>query len=164
MFAKMSGQRVAISSSAGLDTATILKSGVRGAPDVSAFASLDNGKLAVLLWHYHDDDVPGPDASVTLVLDKLPLKKGAATLTQYRIDADHGNTYAAWLRMGSPQTPTTAQYAQLEQAGALAESGSPEKIQVSDGKVVIQLRLQRQAVSLLVLNWDPAARAGTNPQ
>jgi xylan 1,4-beta-xylosidase len=163
MFAKMSGQRVAVSSSAGLDAPTILKSGVRGAPDVSAFAGLDDGKLAVLLWHYHDDDLPGPDAVVEMDLAGLPLKSGAASLTQYRIDADHGDAYAAWLRMGMPQSPTAAQYAQLEQAGALAGSGSPEKIQVNGGRAVVHLTLPRQAVVLLVLNWDSAA-AGTNPQ
>ena len=164
MFAKMSGQRVAISSSAGLDTATILKSGVRGAPDVSALASLDKGKLAVLLWHYHDDDVPGPYASVTVAIAGLPLKKGAAELTQFRIDDDHGNAYAAWLRMGSPQPPTPTQYEELERASQLAELRSPEEIQVTDGKAVIQLKLPRQAVSLLMLNWDAAAGAGTNLQ
>ena len=164
MFAKMSGQRVAVTSSAGLDAQAILKSGVRGDPDVSALASLDKGKLAVLLWHYHDDDVPGPDAEVTVAIAGLPLKKGAAELTQFRIDDDHGNAYAAWLRMGSPQSPTPAQYAELEHAGQLAELRPPEEIQVSDGKAVIQLKLPRQAVSLLVLNWDAAAAAGTNPQ
>ena len=88
----------------------------------------------------------------TVAIAGLPLKKGAAKLTQYRIDDDHGNAYAAWLRMGSPQPPTAAQYAELEQAGPLAESGSPEKIQVNDGKAVVQLKLPRQAVSLLVLD------------
>jgi xylan 1,4-beta-xylosidase len=42
---------------------------VRGNPDVSALASLDKNKLAVLVWHYHDDDVPGPAADVDLTLD-----------------------------------------------------------------------------------------------
>jgi len=153
-----------VSSSAGLDAQAILKSGVRGDPDVSVFASIDKGKLAVLLWHYHEDDVAGPDAEVTVAIAGLPLKNGAAKLMQYRIDGGHGNAYAAWLRMGSPQSPTPAQYAELERAGQLAEAGSPEKIQVSDGKAVIQLKLPRQAVSLLVLNWDAAAEAETPPK
>jgi xylan 1,4-beta-xylosidase len=68
MFAKMSGQRLAVESSAGL---TRNDPQVRRArrPDVSALASLDKNKLAVLVWHYHDDDVPGPDAAVDLTLD-----------------------------------------------------------------------------------------------
>ena len=164
MFAKMSGQRVAVASSAGLDAATILKSGVRGDPDVSALASLDKGKLAVLVWHYHDDDVPGPDASVDSGDCRTAVEKRSGELTQYRIDDDHGNAYAAWLRMGSPQPPTPTQYEELERASQLAELRSPEEIQVTDGKAVIQLKLPRQAVSLLMLNWDAAAGAGTNLQ
>jgi xylan 1,4-beta-xylosidase len=164
MFAKMSGQRVAVTSSAGLDAQTILKSGVRGDPDVSALASLDKGKLTVLLWHYHDDDLPGPDAEVELGLAGLPLKSGTAKLTQYRIDENHGNAYAAWLRMGMPQSPTTAQYAQLEQAGTLAGSGLPGKIQVNGGRAAVHLTLPRQAVSLLVLSWDSVVEAETHPQ
>jgi xylan 1,4-beta-xylosidase len=151
MFAKMSGQRVAVESSAGLDADTIRRSGVRENPDVSALASLDKNKLAVLVWHYHDDDVPGPDASVDLALDGLPFANGMATLTQYIIDADHSNSYEAWKRMGSPMQPTPEQYAQLEKAGKLAELGTPQKIKVENGKADVNLKLPRQAVTLLVL-------------
>ena len=31
-------------------------------------------QLSVLVWHYHDDDVPGPDAEVEMLLEKLPLQ------------------------------------------------------------------------------------------
>jgi xylan 1,4-beta-xylosidase len=101
---------------------------------------------------------------VELAFAGLPLKNGAAKLTQYRIDAGHGNAYAAWLQMGSPQTPTPAQYAELEKAAQLAESGPLEKLEVNDGNAVVHFTLPRQAVSLLVLNWDPEAGAGTHPQ
>jgi len=154
LFAKMSGHRVAVFTSAGFDAPTILKSGVRGQPDVSGLASLDQKKLAVLLWHYHDDDLPGPDAAVELTLAGLPLKNGPAKLTQYRIDADHNNSYAAWLRMGSPQSPAPAQYAQLEKAGQLTESGALEKMQVKHGDAIIHLKLPRQGVLLLVLDCN----------
>ena len=151
MFGRMSGQRLAVESSAGLDAETIRLHGVRGNPDVSALASLDKNKLAILVWHYHDDDLPGPDAAIELTLDNLPVADGAATLTQYRVDADHGNSYQAWLRMGSPFPLSTEQYAQLEKAGQLGELGTPEKIQVEHGRAVIRFKLPRQAVSLLVI-------------
>src|SRR5205823_12206777 len=62
MFAKMTGRQLAVESSAGLDAKTILSKGVRESPDVSAIASIDKDRLAVLVWHYHDDDVVGADA------------------------------------------------------------------------------------------------------
>ena len=153
MFAKMSGERLATESTVGSDAKTILARGVRSDPDVSALASLDQKKLAVLVWHYHDDDVPGPGAAVELQLDHLPFARGSARLTQYRIDADHSNSYEMWKRMGSPQQPTDDQYQQLQKAGQLAELGKPEALRIKDGVAVIHLRLPRQAVSLLVVTW-----------
>ncbi|HEX3800360.1 MAG TPA: beta-xylosidase [Verrucomicrobiae bacterium] len=154
MFSKMSGQRIAVTSSAGFDAQTIRQHGIRETPDVSAFAALDTHQLTVLTWHYHDDDVAGPEAAVALKLDHLPASVTHATLTQYRIDNDHANSYTAWQRLGSPQEPTPEQYAQLEKAGKLTAIGAPEKITTQDGRATIQLKLPRQAVALLVLKWD----------
>jgi xylan 1,4-beta-xylosidase len=66
MFAKMSGQRLAVESSTGMTADLIRASNVRNNnADVSALASLDKNKLAVMVWHYHDDDLPGPAATWT---------------------------------------------------------------------------------------------------
>ena len=37
--------------------------GVRQAPDVMALAGLEDRSLSVLVWHYHDDDLPAGDAA-----------------------------------------------------------------------------------------------------
>jgi xylan 1,4-beta-xylosidase len=142
-----------VDSSSGLDAQTILKSGVRGPPDVSALASLDKNKLAVLIWHYHDDDVPGPDAQVDLALNNLPLSNGKAQMTRFIIDSNHGNAYAAWKRMGSPQPLSDKQFRKLEQAGQLAALGRPEILRAENGSVTVKLNLPRQAVALLVVDW-----------
>ena len=155
MFAKMSGQRLVVESSAGLTADTIRARNVReNNPDVSALASLDKNKLAVLVWHYYDDDVPGPDANVDLALDNLPFANGDVKLTQYRIDANHSNSYEAWLRMGSPLPLSETQFAELEKAGQLAELEPPKNLRVNDGKLDLKFPLPRQAVALLVLTWN----------
>jgi xylan 1,4-beta-xylosidase len=153
MFGKMSGQRVAATSSAGLDADIIRAKGVRGAPDVGAISCLDHNKLTVLIWHYHDDDVPGPDAAVDLDLSGIPMADGAAEMVQYRIDADHSNSYEAWKRLGSPEQIPPEIYAQLEQAGHLAELGQAQDVPTQAGKGSFKLLLPRQAVSLLVFTW-----------
>jgi xylan 1,4-beta-xylosidase len=154
MFGKMSGQRLAVTSSAGLNAEIIRTRNVRHQPDISALASLDKNQLAVLVWYYHDDDLQGPAAAIDLRLTGLPLNRGRATLTQYRIDADHSNAYAAWLRMGSPSPLSPEQYAQLEQAGKLAELGEPQTITVDQSATAIPLSLPRQGVALLVVDWQ----------
>src|SRR5262245_9115848 len=157
MFSKMSGQRLAAESDHAVSLDAILEAGVRGQPDISAFASLDKNKLCVLAWHYHDDDVPGPAANVQLALSGLPLLRGEARLQHFRIDEDHSNAFNAWKRMGSPQQPTSEQYAQLETAGQLAPLGMSETVRVNSSTATVRFKLPRQAVSLLVLEWKAAA-------
>ena len=55
--------------------------------------------------------------------------------------------------MGSPQYPTPEQYAQLENAGRLAEIGPPSAVTVRSGEARARFRLPRQGVSLLQLAW-----------
>jgi len=143
-----------VTSSAGLDVMTIRKSGVRGQPDVSAWASGDKNKIAVLVWHYHDDDLAGPDAQVDLQLSGITLPDGKAKLTHYRIDAEHSNSYEAWKKMGSPVPLTEKQSATLEQAGQLATLGKPESVEVKAGGAEVKFNLPRQGVSLLVLTGE----------
>jgi xylan 1,4-beta-xylosidase len=155
MFGKMSGQRVAVTSTGEVALDTVLTSGVRGAQsDVSAVAARDGNKLTVLAWNYHDDDVAGPDAAISLGVRNLPAEaQGKTTLVRYQIDAEHSNAYTAWKRMGSPAAPTAAQFTQLSQAGQLQTVGSPEPVTVQGGAATVSTRLPRQGVSLLVFTW-----------
>ncbi|MCI0464509.1 MAG: hypothetical protein L0Z62_46855 [Gemmataceae bacterium] len=153
MFAHLSGQRLAVDSDGAVPLDAILKNGVRDKPDVSALASLDQNKLCVLVWHYHDDDVPGPAAEVELALTGLPLPVGEVRLQHFRIDDDHSNAFRVWQRLGSPQRPTPEQYAQLEKAGQLTALAAPATVRVNEGRTTLRLTLPRQAVSLVRLEW-----------
>jgi xylan 1,4-beta-xylosidase len=157
MFARMSGERVTATSTSEVPLDAILKDGVRGNPDVAAFASYDAAKkrLCVMVWHYHDADVPGPDASVSLELAGLPPAARVARLTHHRIDQDCSNAYATWLYMGSPVAPTREQYSQLEAASALARlTEAPATVALAAGTAGMTFTLPRQGVSLLVLDCD----------
>ncbi|WP_037478658.1 GH39 family glycosyl hydrolase [Sphingomonas sp. PAMC 26617] len=153
MFAKMNGQYVpAISDhQAALDT--VMRDGVRGAADVGSIATLNGASLAVLVWHYHDDDQAGPTASVKLRLHRLPRPFSAGVvLTQYRIDPRHSNSFAAWKDMGSPLAPTDAQRAVLLKAGALASiETDPARLSKDGRDAELTFTLPRQGVSLLVM-------------
>ncbi|MCX6953662.1 MAG: beta-xylosidase [Verrucomicrobia bacterium] len=156
MMAKMSGRRIDAQSSGDPGVEAIIRSGVRDAPDVAALASFDATKrqLTVLVWHYHDDDVPGPVAAIELSLAGLPAGVTQPKLTHYRVDATHSNTYTLWQSLGSPTAPTRPQYAQLEAAAQLAQlENTPATITVEGGAATLKFPLPRQAVSLVVLNW-----------
>ncbi len=153
MFGKMGGQRIGVTSSSGFNAERIRKENVIDVPDVSAQASLEKNKLAVLVWHYHDDDLPGKSASVSLAIEGLPIADGGATLTHYRVDAEHSNAYEVWKQIGSPVTIPRDQVERLEKAGKLGELHAPLLVDVRQGTTKVQMTLPRQAVSLLVLSW-----------
>jgi xylan 1,4-beta-xylosidase len=158
MFSKMSGLRVATTSSAEVPLARILTAGVRETPDVAALASLDRTTLAVMVWHYHDDDVAGPDAAVTVALKGLPAAAAGARTTHYRIDERHSNAYAEWKRMGSPIAPNEQLYQRLLNASKLATLEEPAALTIAGGEGTLRFSLPRQGVSLIVVEWGAAAR------
>ena len=149
----MSGERVATSSSGKVPLKEIVSEGVREAPDIDAFATKAQHEAAVMLWNYDDEDVPAPDAGVQVTITGIPAGVKRVLLEYYRIDETHSNSYTVWKAMGSPQSPTPAQYAQLKAAGQLELLTSPDWLDVSDGKVTIPTSLPRQSLSLLHLKW-----------
>ncbi|MCA9130187.1 MAG: hypothetical protein KDB22_24030 [Planctomycetales bacterium] len=151
MMSQMQGQRITAVSSHAVALEDILRDGVRDAPDVAALASSNEGKIAVLIWHYHDDDLPGENANVELQVSGLPSGAEIMSITHYRVDSFHSNAYDMWRRMGSPVAPNRSQYAQLEAASQLARYGSIQQLAISGGSVQLSFELPRQAVSLLVL-------------
>ena len=158
MFGQMGGRRLAVESTGDAGVDAVREKGVRGKPDMHALASLQDGKLCVLTWNYHDDDVPGPTAAVELSLSGLPVTKGPVLLHHYRIDERHSNAFTAWKRLGSPQKPTAEQVAELQESAQLALLTSPEWLRTEDGKLTLRLRLPRQAVSLLVFSWEAKSK------
>jgi xylan 1,4-beta-xylosidase len=133
MFSLMGSERLPVVSSGAVSLDAMLKDGVRGAADVSALASIEGNEVCVLVWHYHDDDVPGPDALVTIDVGGLPVERGTALLHRYRVDREHGNAFEAWMRMGSPREPTAEQVLELERESQLGLVESPRKARVEGG-------------------------------
>jgi xylan 1,4-beta-xylosidase len=149
----MSGERVRTSSTGRVPLSDILSSGVRKTDDVDALATKGNHEAAVMLWDYHDEDVPAAGAEVQVTIAGIPAGVERVLLEHYRIDETHSNSYHVWKAMGSPQTPTEAQYLRLKEAGQLELLTSPNWLEVKDGKVTIGTSLPRQATSLMHLKW-----------
>jgi xylan 1,4-beta-xylosidase len=151
MLGQMRGDRLRVESTGARPLEAVRDRSVREAADVSALASRDEKSVAVLVWNYHDDDLPGPAAAVDLTIDGLP--DGALTLSHERIDADHSNAYEAWKRLGSPQPPSPQQYRTLESAGRLQPLDPPRRIRAVNGQARVSFTLPRQGVSLVRVSW-----------
>ncbi|WP_462221035.1 GH39 family glycosyl hydrolase [Ferruginibacter sp.] len=152
MFGKMKGKRVAVTGNQMYDLKTMVDSSVRrNYNDVGGLAAKEKKSATIMVWNYHDDDVMKPALPVAVSIDGLTVK--TVTLTQYRIDDKHSNSYEVWKKMGSPQNPTATQIAALEKAGQLQTIGKPEKLKVINGKLAVNISLPQQAVSLLKIDW-----------
>jgi xylan 1,4-beta-xylosidase len=151
MLGMMTGNRAAVENAdaAGLDD--MLRGGVKQKPDIHAMASIDAHSAAVLISNYHDSAKPGPAAAIDLVVSGLP--RGRLQLQHFRVDERHSNSFEAWKKMGSPQQPDAAQYADLESAGQLQTLESPRWIVAGDGSVHLTFDLPLHSVSLIRLTW-----------
>jgi xylan 1,4-beta-xylosidase len=151
MFAKLGPDQLAATSDAELPLDEIMAHGVRGQADVGTLATRTrDGKIAVLLWHYHDDDLPGPDAAISLKINGI-RGKAPTSATLFRIDDANANAYAAWKRMGSPSAPNMTQYEAMEQASVMR----PQSLALSAasrGTVAASVTVPRQGVALVVLD------------
>ncbi len=148
-----SGDRVYATSSSEVPAEDIAKSGVRAQPDIDVFATKSTHEAAVMLWNYHDEDLPVPASQVTVKITGIPAGVHRVLLGHFRIDDTHSNAYRVWLAMGSPQSPTPDQYAQLKAAGQLQTLTSPTWLDVTSGSVTVPTTLPREATSLLHLTW-----------
>lgn len=152
MFSKMDGLRLPVASDSAVPLPDMLRSGVRGKADVSALAAMKGKKMTVLVWHYHDDDLRGPDAEVRV--DLIGAPKGLPKVKRYLVDETHSNSFTAWQAMGSPQDPTAQQIAELEEACKLAELKEEPRFIEEENLSAVMVTLPRQGVTLLEMEWE----------
>jgi xylan 1,4-beta-xylosidase len=154
MLGKMGSRRLAVNSSGDVGLDTILRGGVRGNnPDVSALAARDDKRVTIIAWNYHDDDLPGPAADISLNVAGLPADLAKATLTEWRIDETHSNAHAQWKSLGSPAKLDAQQRKQMEAASRLAVIRDAAELPLTRGSAELKLDLPRQGVSLIEIKW-----------
>jgi xylan 1,4-beta-xylosidase len=153
MLGLLGNDRVKVASSGVLASDEVVRNGVRAQPDINAIATRKSREVEILVWNYHDDDVPFPAAPIDLVITGLPANAKHGRLEHFRVDSDHSNAFTAWKKMGSPQSPSESEYKRLERAGQLELLNSPERIAIRQGTVHMQFTLARQGLSLVRLAW-----------
>jgi xylan 1,4-beta-xylosidase len=151
MFARLGPDQVAANSSSEVPLAKILSDGVSDAPDVGVLATRgESGRIDILLWHYHDDDVPGPPAEIHLSVTGLAPGTGRQARV-WRVDRERGDAFTAWKGMGSPPTPTKQQVDRLTRASRVLPLPLPIPPSARNGSVSFERRLPRQSVELIEL-------------
>lgn len=151
MYGMMSGNRVEVKGNQNYTFSMVRDSSVRKKADIDALASKDQRSAAVMVWHYHDDDVKAEDATIEVDLKGFPAQQ--VNFKHYRIDNENSNSYEVWKKMGSPENPTAEQISILEKAGQLALLTSPSYLKTTNGTLKLNFKLPRQGVSLLRFDW-----------
>jgi len=120
---------------------------------VDGMATVADRDTSVLVWNYHDADLAAAATPTSVKIQGIPRGVTRVLVKHYRIDDTHSNAYTVWKAMGSPQQPTTEQYAQLKSQAGLQLLNSPVWLDVADGKLTIPTELPRQSISLLKITW-----------
>lgn len=154
MFGSLGSERVRATSSGSLPTDDVVRNGVRGRPDIDVLATRKDHQIAVLVWNYHDEDVPADDAVIDLRVEGFPSAARHVVVEHFRIDSTHSNAFTAWKEMGSPQALSPEQKEKLERDGQLQLMNSPESIGIEKGATHLQFRLPRQGLSLVRIKWS----------
>jgi xylan 1,4-beta-xylosidase len=110
-----------------------------------------DGTLVVAVWNMtdpsgaHQPGGPGVEKHMELSFEHV---SGNAQVSITRLDPTHGNTLAAYRKMGSPRYPTEAQVRELNEASRLAP---PETTMLRNGKIDVDLPVN----SLVMLEMRP---------
>lgn len=152
LLGKLGGQRLPVESSGAIPLADLLEDSVRGSADVDALASIDQGRIQVLVWNYHDDLVEAEQSRVSLNVNLPKTFWEGVAVTHQRVDDAHGNAFATWESQGSPAAPSKVEIDQLREAMTSLEFEPEKVLKISEGSLSLSFDLPRFGVSLLTLS------------
>ena len=109
----------------------------------------DDGMLVIAAWNLVEPGAVGTDKTINFDLKGVAADARAAIR---RVDAAHGDTLAAWKKMGSPKYPTEGQIALLRKAAGM---GPPEMQFIHNNR----LRLTIPPMGLAVVEISAQGRA-----
>ncbi|MCZ6671333.1 MAG: beta-xylosidase [Verrucomicrobia bacterium] len=154
MAGMMSGHLLDTTSNHSIALDAVLESGFSGEADIDALAARNGKSITIMVWNYHDLLTEVEPSKTQLSINNLPKTASKVLIEHFIIDDDpNRNTYLAWQAMGSPQSPSDEQIAELQRIGQLQTVDSPRWIKGVSGDVEIDLTLPRPSLSLVRLSW-----------
>ena len=150
LLARLGTQRVELTSSRDLDPLAFKDlNGTAEGPEVDGWAVMDGeDKLQVLLYCHHDDWDRKETFDIGLTIKNLPIE-GTVRMRHLRIDAEHSNAYAEWVRQGRPDYPREGQRAAILARSGLEYCEAPQVMQVRKGELQHGFTLPTHGISLL---------------
>jgi xylan 1,4-beta-xylosidase len=102
-------------------------------PDNILVTRKRDGSLVIAAWNLVDPDKKGSALPIEFEIHGIPSN---SRVLVSRADSDHGNTLAAYQKLGSPRYPTQAQVRELNR---VAEESSVQGMRLSKGLIELQV-------------------------
>ncbi len=117
--------------------------------DVRGFAARRGGSAQMVVYRFEEKNPAGTGDPVGVELTVKGITGTSVPLKHYRIDREHANAYRAWLALGSPKSPTSAQVAEIAAKAKLAPQVSASAIE--NGAARVSFAMPPNAMSLIVV-------------
>ncbi|MCL2060848.1 MAG: hypothetical protein FWH01_17615 [Oscillospiraceae bacterium] len=107
--------------------------------------------LQAMIFCHEDTWAEDGIYTIDFAAENLPFG-GPYRIRHYRVDKDHSNAYAEWVRQGMPDYPEGAQYDAIKARDGL-EQLCPEAVieQPMDGKIALRFYMPVKSVSLIMI-------------
>lgn len=116
--------------------------------DVSGFAVRgDDGEVQIVIYSHCNDRDKKEEQQISLSVEGL--EKECVTVSHHRIDAEHSNPYAEWLRQGQPLYPEGEQYAAIKARDGLEELCGKQEARTEDGRLELNFTMPAHGVSYI---------------
>ena len=154
LYEKLGETRISLESSRDVDPLAFADdNGTAEGPEIDGWATTQDGAVQVLLYCHHDDWDVKETYDISLSLTGLPFDSDAR-VTHYRIDAEHSNAYAEWVRQGRPNYPADGQYAAIKAQDALSYIAPRSVMAQKDGGLSLSFALPTHGISLLIVEKE----------
>lgn len=125
--------------------------GTKEGPEIDGWATITGeNAVQILLYCHHDDWDIKQTFDIDLVIDSLPFG-GKVMVKHVRIDAEHSNAYAEWVRQGKPNYPTAGQYDAIKARDVIEYCEAPAIMMVHEGKLQKYFDLPTHGISFLTI-------------
>jgi len=152
MLAKLGHQRVELTSSADMNPEMYESYWGDGkGAEIDGWATLTGTKSVEVLLYCHEDTWNTDDNySIEFTASNVPFE-GPYKVTHYRIDKNHSNAYAEWVRQGRPDYPVGEQYDAIKKRDSLELLSPVQTVSSVDGVLKLGFDMPVKSVSLIVI-------------
>jgi len=153
LFSRLGDRRYRFESSHSTDVNKLSQViGEQASVEVAGLACRGETETLQVLVHSHHDDWDRNDALQVRVQIESLRKSAKFRIRHFRIDAEHSNAYAEWVRQGSPAYPDAEKWRAISGRSGLDELEPFDVVSTDEGDISFEFPTTAHAVSLFEID------------